>query len=445
MIIAKIGGGVGNQMFGYATARRLSYKLNSALKLDISEFDKLKIHDGYELKYFNIAGEYVTPEELEYVRRRSAERGFGVKRELGYGLGNVGFMPEVLDYPDDIELNGCWQTEKYFADIADVIRQDFTLKELGGAVTKAWHKKIRATDCAVSLHLRHGDYVLSHLRATEAGVIPIEYYARCVERLKAELGENFSLFVFSDNIDWAKNNLYFGVPINFVAGCERDVDEMFLMSQCKHNIIAHSTFAWWGAWLNQNPDKKVLAPEPWIKNNKYNHDIISDGWIKMPVDFSKLPTIDMPPFYSIIVIVEDAEEILINVLTRLMEQKFRYYEVLIIDNGASNFSAGICLQASNARENIRLIRLNTRLNRNAARNLAIEAARGEWIILLNDDDCLSTYALFSVHSDIEFRYADVLTGVGYVKKSGSEYKPVIKKRRKTPCFSYGDISRHFLH
>ncbi len=226
MVITKIGGGVGNQMFDYAVGRRLSLKLNSALKLDISEFDELKVHDGYELKYFNIVGDIVTPEERKYVRRKSAERGFGIKREIGYGSGHAGFMPEVLDYPDDVELNGCWQTEKYFADIAEVIRRDFTLKELGGAVTEAWLKKIRAEDCAVSLHIRHGDYVLNQLRALSSGVIPIEYYARCIERLKAELGENFTLFVFSDNIDWAKHNLYFGVPINFVEGCERNVDEI---------------------------------------------------------------------------------------------------------------------------------------------------------------------------------------------------------------------------
>ena len=433
MIITNVGGGVGNQMFCYAVGRSLACRLNTELRLDISTFDSspIPIHYGYELKYFNISCEIATHEDVENIKKINTQRGTNIGTERHYGHGDAKFMPEVLDYPDNVRLDGCWQTEKYFIDIENTIRNDFTLKELGGPVTKMWLDKIRATDCAVSLHVRHNDYIISFLRVTSIGMIPIEYYAHCVRLLQQQF-DNGTLFVFSDDLEWTKHNLHFGTPIHFVEGCERDVDEIFLMSQCKHNIIPHSTFAWWGAWLNQNPDKRVFAPEPWLKNNLYNHDIIPESWTKVPVNFNKIPIVPMPPQYSIIIFVDNHADTITACLASVLNQYFLYYEAIIIDDCSTDGSGEICRKLSEQSRKIRLIRMKHKLGRSAAWNLGIEAARGNWILFLDGADRITPYTFFDVHNEIEEKFVNVLLSVGCMSEKSAEDKS-LKKNVDESC------------
>ena len=267
------------------------------------------------------------------------------------------------------------------------------------------------------------------MRLVSVGVVSLEYYARCIDILKSQF-ERITLFVFSDDLEWAKCNLYFGTPIEFVEGCERDVDELFLMSQCRHNIIANSTFSWWGAWLNPNSDKQVFAPDPWIKNNLYNHDIIAEGWTKMPVDFKTIPRVELPPHYSIVIFVDNDIDTLKDSLSSLKRQLFRHYELIVIDNCSTDGSAELCQRELGRSNKARLIRMKKQIGRGAAWNIGINAARGEYVLFLSGADRIVPSTFFSIHSDIEDHFIDVLFSAGFLSDNG---EPSFEKHFDEPC------------
>ena len=243
-------GGTGNQFYQYAAGRRLAHKLNTELKLDLSYYEQDKMRP-YTLNLFNIKEKTATPEEIA-----------GLKKFEESSPDE--FIPEVLDCPDNVWLKGFWSYEEYFADIADILRREFTLKNPLSAAARHWKEKI----LSVSMHFRHGDFIYSPANVSLEkffAVPPPNYYYNCVEILKREY-KNLTVFVFSDNLKWCKENLRLDVPTEFVEGEGlQDVEELHLMSLCKHNIIPKSTFSWWAAWLNQNPDKKVFTPPPFKK------------------------------------------------------------------------------------------------------------------------------------------------------------------------------------
>jgi hypothetical protein len=133
------------------------------------------------------------------------------------------------------------------------------------------------------MHIRRGDYVSLKISNELHGVLPLEYYYNAIELIKKQ-NPNITVFVFSDDIPWVKENLKLKdkcVYVDFNSG-ENSVFDMFLMSLCKHNIIANSSFSWWGAWLNQNKNKIIVAPENWFaKKEMLNNDLIPDAWRKL--------------------------------------------------------------------------------------------------------------------------------------------------------------------
>ena len=116
-------------------------------------------------------------------------------------------MPEVLNYPDNVWLHGYWENEKYFADIADILRREFTLKNPLSESARRWKKKILSCECSVSMHFRHGDFM--EYKQDIFALLPLEYYYECVNRLKQQ-EKNFTVFVFSNNLKWCKENLRVG-------------------------------------------------------------------------------------------------------------------------------------------------------------------------------------------------------------------------------------------
>lgn len=294
MIITELNGGLGNQMFQYAVARRLAIMNRTDLKLDISTFDTYKLR-AYELTHFNIDAEFAEYNNIAAFKENSRFKKafFKLKnRFIAFELINVHekhfgesflFDKEILNLSDNVYLQGYWQSEKYFKDIETIIRNDFTLKEKLNNKSCEVAELISKSRMSVSIHIRRGDYVSNPITNSMHGTCSLDYYQECVKEL-AEKFSDLQLFVFSDDPEWVKVNLHFKYPTVFVNhnGAERAYEDMHLMSLCKHNIIANSSFSWWGAWLNNYLDKIVFAPKQWFKQKERNtDDLIPENWIRI--------------------------------------------------------------------------------------------------------------------------------------------------------------------
>jgi hypothetical protein len=295
MIIVKLMGGIGNQMFQYATARRLAHVRGAALKLDLGWFENC-IADSpraYELHLFRIKELIASVEEIRGVKN-AGEKGAvcGLMRFLGVGDRCVTngvvverhfhFDPEVLRLPDNVYLDGYWQSEKYFADVADVVRSELTVAIEPDDKNRQMSEMIRKSE-AVSLHIRRGDYVSNPVMNRFHGLCSLEYYQKGMEMVFSKT-KNAHFFVFSDDPAWAKENVNSDHPLTFIDfnGAERAYEDLRLMSLCKHHVIANSSFSWWGAWLSRNPSKVVVAPAKWFSNPNINtDDLIPQGWVRL--------------------------------------------------------------------------------------------------------------------------------------------------------------------
>ncbi|MGE5582412.1 MAG: alpha-1,2-fucosyltransferase [Bacillota bacterium] len=263
MIISQITSGLGNQLFQYAAARRLAYVHKVPLKLDLSWFNYCNYRE-YGLKYFNIVENIASTGEIEDVKRQNhfQERSFS-------------FNPEIKDIKPSVYLSGYWQSEKYFQDIAEIIRREFTLKYQPDESNMQMTGFIQRYESA-SLHIRRTDY----LSNPNHGVVSLEYYHEAVNYL-INIIANAHFFIFSDDWQWVRENLRLKYPSTLITLNSAAVGylDLYLMSLCKHHIIANSTFSWWGAWLSQYPNKIVIVPQKWFHALPYDtRDLIPESW-----------------------------------------------------------------------------------------------------------------------------------------------------------------------
>jgi Glycosyl transferase family 11 len=269
MVVVRLRGGLGNQMFQYAAGRRLALQLGTELKLDARAY-MAGANRHYSLSHFRVTAEVATPRKIDYWLGRGNALGrlsgqlFRRESIQRVTEQNSRFAPEVLTLPDNVYLDGYWQDERYFADASDQIRKDLTFQEpLRG---RSAELAARIGACAsVALHVRRGDYVDDARTNAWHGVCSKTFYRRCVARINAEC-ENPVFFIFSDDLAWARHNLSLPGNTVFVSGndsSQADMD-LHLMSLCRHHIIANSSFSWWGAWLAEHPSQIVLAPKRWF-------------------------------------------------------------------------------------------------------------------------------------------------------------------------------------
>lgn len=288
VIIIRLTGGLGNQMFQYAVGRTTSLKARTSLKLDISSYANDKFGRHYSLDIFNIKATLATPQEIEKLRpvenffTRKSPRLFRLlsflsKTYINEDL-NGGVIPQNMS---QLYLDGYWQNEKYFVDYGDQIRQDFQLKPRPDKQVANYLKKIKSTN-SVAIHIRRGDYVSNTRIARSVGICGIRYYQRAMKFVTKHVN-NPVFFIFSEkeNFAWIKAKLIIEPPFLFVNN--DDFEDLRLISSCKHNIVANSSFSWWGAWLNNNPKKIVVAPDPWLaKESKSSVIIVPHQWVKLP-------------------------------------------------------------------------------------------------------------------------------------------------------------------
>lgn len=289
MIITQLIGGLGNQMFQYATARRLSHHHNTDLFLDVTGFASYALRK-YELDIFRIHAKIASPELIKHVSfsRKDAVR---LKiRHLFLGETIIQYVKEptiafhetVVSLPDNVYLDGYWQSEKYFAEIADILRKEFSFVTPPSAINQNLLEDIGGCN-SVSLHIRRGDYVSNRSTMEIHGGLGIDYYVRALDLMEEKVKEP-QIFVFSDDIPWARENLKTNLPLQFIDhnGVEKNYEDLRLMSNCKNHIIANSSFSWWGAWLGSNPEKNVITPMNWFnQSNMDTRDLIPVSWYRI--------------------------------------------------------------------------------------------------------------------------------------------------------------------
>ena len=292
MVITQIIGGLGNQMFRYAVGRALAQHFDRPLRLDISGFPGYDLHQGFELlRVFDCSAQIATESEVrnilgwQYpsrVRRVVARQALATFRPKDFIVEPYfHYWPGIKNVPHDCYLAGYWQSEKYFLDVASEIRKDFTFKAPLTSKNAALAEQIAKVN-SVSLHVRRGDYVSHPKTNANHGVCSLDYY-RAAIRLISERVERPHFFVFSDDIAWVKDNLRMDFPCQYVEhnqGAD-SFNDMRLMSLCQHQIIANSSFSWWGAWLNKYPEKIVIAPKKWFANSNNVKDLFPQTWVTL--------------------------------------------------------------------------------------------------------------------------------------------------------------------
>lgn len=296
MVTTKLLGGLGNQMFQYAVARALAIKFNCPVRVDITAFKSYQIHNGFELQKFALDRETLkldcpqdkTPkQELGQSKFsiskliRYASRKLNANKSNFYHEKDFSYDSDLLNQSPPVIIEGYWQSYKYFSDIREQLLEDFRLLESPTGLNEELTKKISESN-SVSIHIRRGDYVSNSNANSYHGICGLDYYQDAVNKIESVTLDP-AYFIFSDDIDWCRQNLKLSKEPIFIdhnRGSKSHFD-MHLMSLCKHNVIANSSFSWWGAWLNTNHNKCVIAPKQWFAIEKNTADLLPLDWLRI--------------------------------------------------------------------------------------------------------------------------------------------------------------------
>jgi hypothetical protein len=300
VIITSLIGGLGNQMFQYAVGRQLAEINSTLLKLDLSGFEEYK-RQRYSLHCFKIWDHIATMEEIATFKRKRISRTAKLLSKVGTRWGGLSsatsdfyqdaiilkengfsFDPSILTAKGNIYLEGYWQSEKYFSAIRDILLREFAFNYEQDAKSREIANQIQTTE-SVSLHIRRGDYAHDPLTNQYHGLCSLEYYQKAVQHITQKI-PNCHFYIFSDDHPWVCENFKLDYPFTLVDhnDASTNYEDLRLMGLCRQNIIANSSFSWWGAWLNTNPEKIVVSPEKWFNDKSLDtKDLIPDGWLKI--------------------------------------------------------------------------------------------------------------------------------------------------------------------
>ena len=262
-------------MFQYATAKSIAVRNKDNFKLDITFYTRQSLR-MYELNLFNINEALVNNKNFfsKVIRKfEFLSKYYYREREVVNYDSNVFKKKNII-------LDGYWQNEKYFKSIRETILKDFTPVNRLSDEANYYLKSIKSSN-SVSVHVRRGDYVENIDTNNDHGVCALSYYQNAFEYLNNK-ADNLTFFVFSDDMNWCKKVFSFLERKVFIENTKTVVDDLELMKNCKHNIIANSTFSWWGAWLNQNHEKIIIAPKKWFAKKEWkNKNLACENWIKI--------------------------------------------------------------------------------------------------------------------------------------------------------------------
>ncbi|MBI3572979.1 MAG: alpha-1,2-fucosyltransferase [Candidatus Kerfeldbacteria bacterium] len=283
MIITRIIGGLGNQMFQYAAGLALARRYHVPLKLDVRGYDEQKLRQ-FTLNHFQISAPVASHSELPRMAQTRSPfvrlfprwyRPGGVKVFRDY---LKGFDQTIFLQGGNVYLDGYWQSEQYFVDIAGVVRKEFQLRVPLDIENEKMVEHMTKKP-SVSLHVRRGDYVAHPVYAT----CGIEYYHQAVEYIAAR-HRGITLYVFSDDPPWVQAHIRTKVPTIYVTNNQgqNDYKDLIVMSRCQHHVIANSSFSWWGAWLAETAGGIVIAPNTWYTDPSMDtSDLLPQRWITL--------------------------------------------------------------------------------------------------------------------------------------------------------------------
>lgn len=288
MIVTSLYGGLGNQLFQYATARALAIRNDTALTLDLSWFDRVHLAPETTQRKYSLAPFRLPPRVQYYgtgisspglIQRLSAyfSEGRNIYRESSFP-----FNEHIQEWKPPLWLDGHWQSPKYFSDITDVIKGEIgTVRELSDKSRRLYEEI--STKEAICLHVRRGDYVTSPSASQFHGLCSLDYYTKGVEITAGDFASPH-FYIFSDDPAWIKEN--FNIEVAFtvvdVNGPDDAHQDLWLMAACKRFVIANSSLSWWGAWLGASQHKKVIYPSRWFLDPSINvTDLFPAEWIRI--------------------------------------------------------------------------------------------------------------------------------------------------------------------
>jgi hypothetical protein len=295
VVITRLMGGIGNQLFQYGAGRMLSEKHGVELALDTSLLEQVFENvtpRKYSLTPFSIRERIATAAEIEQVTLRSPGVSSALRR-VGSKFGppsgrreffekSMRFDPTFHSLGSDVYLGGYFQSEKYFLPIRPILQREIKLKGEMSAGALEVARKIRSEPAAVSIHMRRGDYATNPVAAGHHGVLPPDYFYGAIGKILEQVS-NPHFFIFSDEPEWAAATLKIDHPFSLVSGAGKsDAEDLVLIAACRHHIISNSSFSWWGAWLSDDDSKIVVAPRKWFADpNAESRDIVPPRWLRV--------------------------------------------------------------------------------------------------------------------------------------------------------------------
>ena len=271
-------GGLGNQMFQFAAARSLAIKRGTTLQLDLSwfyqDFTAASTPRNYELNCFCL------DDDIRSFQPGILER-FGSVFAKKCEEQTFSFNPSFFQLPNNVLLIGYFQSEQYFLENRQLILNDFTWRTAPSERNKKLISAIHSRgNKSVSLHVRRGDYVSNSQHNAVHGTVSMDYYKKAVKAVKKKVQSPF-FYIFSDDPEWCQK--YFSIPqATVIAHNTSGSEDLRLMKECHHNILANSSFSWWGTWLGRQEEKLIFAPKNWFKDKSIvTKDLIPEHWNKI--------------------------------------------------------------------------------------------------------------------------------------------------------------------
>ena len=281
-VYVRLLGGLGNQLFQYAMGRALADARQVELVLDPRFILRKGCISGLAIDEFAIRARYLTDTEAAHFKEPIWKLSRALRRQINPWLGYYhetvhSFDTAALAQSLEVMLSGFWQSERYFSNYGHQLRTDLVLKrQMPSAAVKLATQM--ASSPSVAMHVRRGDYLTDPKALVKHGVTSAHYYQTALQLMITKLG-NFDLYVFSDDPDWVRANIQHPKIIfvsDFGFSAEQD---LWLISACQHQIIANSSFSWWGAYLNDYDSKIIVAPQPWFDaKHMAQQDIIPADW-----------------------------------------------------------------------------------------------------------------------------------------------------------------------